>query len=183
MEPASGQENQRECERGGGVDRADAVRIGVAEARAALIREEIANNFLKTITTSAAHSTKWRKSSFVQLKTSKTWSRRNLYMNNLPPKPSWMSDADYREQAERRARLDAAEWLSPDDVAKDWDVPQPEERPNGHAAPSKGAGAANSEATGPTQDSVHALRLARARNACADGFMAGTTFGSIYRPR
>jgi hypothetical protein len=47
-------------------------------------------------------------------------------MNNLPPKPSWMSDADYREHAERRARLDAAEWLSPDDVAKDWDVPQPQ---------------------------------------------------------
>jgi hypothetical protein len=70
-------------------------------------------------------------------------------MNNLPPKPSWMSDADYREHAERRARLDAAEWLSPDDVAKDWDVPQPEERPNGHAAPSKGAGAANSEAPDP----------------------------------
>jgi hypothetical protein len=54
MEPASGQENQRECERGGGVDRADAVRIGVAEARAALIREEIANNFLWIATVSEA---------------------------------------------------------------------------------------------------------------------------------
>jgi hypothetical protein len=34
-------------------------------------------------------------------------------MNNLPPKPSWMSDAEYREHAERRPRLDAAWWQDP----------------------------------------------------------------------
>jgi hypothetical protein len=57
-------------------------------------------------------------------------------MNNLPPKPPWMSDADYREHERRVTGL----WWR-DDTGTDSDDPPPEE-PNGHAAPSKRAGAA-----------------------------------------
>jgi hypothetical protein len=56
-------------------------------------------------------------------------------MNNyVPPKPSWMSDADYREH-ERRVRRDEnyLPWRDQDDIGADWDDPPAEER--GRAEP------------------------------------------------